>query len=98
MNFSWLGSSEGNYIDITGSLLDMRLVREAVDRLPNRPAILRKDFIFEEYQIAEARLFGADTVLLIVAMLAPEQLSALYRYSLSLGMEPLVEVPFDTNV
>jgi anthranilate synthase / indole-3-glycerol phosphate synthase len=75
-----------------GSLLDMRLVRQAVDTLPNRPAILRKEFIFDEYQIAEARLFGADTVLLIVAMLEPEQLKSLYNYSLSLGMEPLVEV------
>ncbi|KAJ3826297.1 indole-3-glycerol phosphate synthase [Lentinula raphanica] len=75
-----------------GSLLDMRLVRQAVDKLPNRPAILRKEFIFDEYQIAEARLYGADTVLLIVAMLSQEQLSRLYSYSVSLGMEPLVEV------
>ncbi|KAF9266139.1 indole-3-glycerol phosphate synthase [Marasmius fiardii PR-910] len=75
-----------------GSLLDMRLVRQAVDRLSNRPAVLRKEFIFDEYQIAEARLHGADTVLLIVAMLSHEQLSALYAYSVSLGMEPLVEV------
>lgn len=75
-----------------GSLLDMRLVRQAVDALPDRPAILRKDFICDEYQIAEARLHGADTVLLIVAMLAPDRLKQLYDYSLSLGMEPLVEV------
>ncbi|KAJ4467962.1 indole-3-glycerol phosphate synthase [Lentinula edodes] len=75
-----------------GSLLDMRLVRQAVDKLPNRPAILRKEFIFDEYQIAEARLHGADTVLLIVAMLTEELLTSLYAYSVSLGMEPLVEV------
>ena len=75
-----------------GSLLDMRLARQAIDALPNRPAILRKDFILDEYQIAEARLWGADTVLLIVAMLPPARLHALYAYSLSLGMEPLVEV------
>jgi anthranilate synthase/indole-3-glycerol phosphate synthase/phosphoribosylanthranilate isomerase len=75
-----------------GSLLDMRLARQAVDSLPNRPAILRKDFILDEYQITEARLHGADTVLLIVAMLPPNRLQKLYAYSLSLGMEPLVEV------
>lgn len=75
-----------------GSLLDMRLARQAIDSLPNRPAILRKDFILAEYQISEARLHGADTVLLIVAMLSPDRLNALYHYSLSLGMEPLVEV------
>lgn len=75
-----------------GSLLDMRLARQAIDNLPHRPAILRKDFILDEYQIAEARLHGADTVLLIVAMLALERLKELYAYSLSLGMEPLVEV------
>ncbi|KAF9228338.1 hypothetical protein BS17DRAFT_692939 [Gyrodon lividus] len=75
-----------------GSLLDMRLARQAIDHLPNRPAILRKDFILDEYQIAEARLHGADTVLLIVAMLPADRLRQLYTYSLSLGMEPLVEV------
>ncbi|KAF8974272.1 indole-3-glycerol phosphate synthase-domain-containing protein [Flammula alnicola] len=75
-----------------GSLLDLRLARQAVDALPDRPAFLRKEFILDEYQIAEARLYGADTILLIVAMLSPERLKALYTYSLSLGMEPLVEV------
>ena len=75
-----------------GSLLDLRLARQAVDALPNRPALLRKDFVLDEYQIAEARLHGADTVLLIVAMLRPTRLRALYDYSRSLGMEPLVEV------
>jgi len=77
---------------LKGSLLDMRLARQAIDALPDRPAILRKEFILDEYQIAEARLHGADTVLLIVAMLSPDRLKALYAYSLSLGMEPLVEV------
>lgn len=75
-----------------GSLLDMRMARQAIDALPNRPAVLRKDFILDEYQIAEARLHGADTVLLIVAMLPPTRLRTLYAYSLGLGMEPLVEV------
>lgn len=75
-----------------GSVLDMRLARQAIDALPDRPAILRKDFILDEYQILEARLHGADTVLLIVAMLKQDRLQALYNFSLSLGMEPLVEV------
>jgi len=75
-----------------GHLLDMRLVREAVKSVPNRPAILRKDFILDEYQIAEARIHGADTILLIVAMLSHEKLVGLYNYARSLGMEPLVEV------
>ena len=75
-----------------GSLLDMLAVRQAVDSLPNRPAILRKDFILSTYQIDEARLYGADTVLLIVAMLEPKALKELYDYSKSIGMEPLVEV------
>lgn len=75
-----------------GSLLDMRLARQAVDALAERPAILRKDFVFDEYQISEARLYGADSVLLIVAMLPPARLRALYAYARTLGMEPLVEV------
>jgi anthranilate synthase/indole-3-glycerol phosphate synthase/phosphoribosylanthranilate isomerase len=76
-----------------GTLLDLRLARQAVDSIPTRPAFLRKDFILDEYQIDEARLFGADTVLLIVAMLEPQRLKVLYEYSTKVrGMEPLVEV------
>ncbi|KAL1969434.1 hypothetical protein VTN77DRAFT_8872 [Rasamsonia byssochlamydoides] len=75
-----------------GSLDDLRAVRQSLEGLPNRPAVLRKEFIFDEYQILEARLAGADTVLLIVKMLSVEQLKKLYNYSRSLGMEPLVEV------
>jgi anthranilate synthase/indole-3-glycerol phosphate synthase/phosphoribosylanthranilate isomerase len=75
-----------------GSLEDLRAVRAAVDSLPNRPAVLRKDFILDPYQIDEARVYGADSVLLIVAMLTDEKLKELYDYSLSRGMEPLVEV------
>ena len=75
-----------------GDIEDLRLVRRCLEGIPNRPAILRKDFIFDEYQILEARLAGADTILLIVKMLEIETLKTLYRYSQSLGMEPLVEV------
>jgi len=75
-----------------GSIEDLRAVRQVLNGVTNRPAVLRKEFIFEEYQILEARLAGADTVLLIVKMLETDVLEQLYKYSLSLGMEPLVEV------
>ncbi|EPQ54996.1 glutamine amidotransferase [Gloeophyllum trabeum ATCC 11539] len=76
----------------SGTLTDLRLARAAVDALPDRPAILRKDFILDEYQVLEARVWGADSVLLIVAMLTESRLKALYEYALTLGMHPLVEV------
>ncbi|KAF9908075.1 bifunctional tryptophan synthase trp1 [Lobosporangium transversale] len=75
-----------------GSLNDMRVVRAMIDSLPNRPAVLRKDFIVDTYQILEARVYGADTILLIVAMLSIEQLHTLYKFAVNLGIEPLVEV------
>jgi anthranilate synthase/indole-3-glycerol phosphate synthase/phosphoribosylanthranilate isomerase len=75
-----------------GSIDDLRAVRQSLEGLTHRPAILRKEFVFDEYQILEARLAGADTVLLIVKMLDTDLLTRLYRYSQSLGMEPLVEV------
>lgn len=81
-----------------GSLTDMRLVRDALASIPNRPAILRKDFVLDTYQILEARLYGADTVLLIVAMLNDSLLQELYNFSKSLGMEPLVEVNNDEEM
>lgn len=75
-----------------GTIDDLRAVRQSLEGLTNRPALLRKEFVFDEYQILEARLAGADTVLLIVKMLSVELLTKLYNYSRSLGMEPLVEV------
>lgn len=75
-----------------GSLNDLRAARDAIAYMPNRPALLRKDFIIDRYQIDEARVYGADTVLLIVAMLSQDVLEELYCYAKSLGMEPLVEV------
>ncbi|KAI8943228.1 bifunctional tryptophan synthase trp1 [Plenodomus lindquistii] len=75
-----------------GSIDDLKAVRQSLVGMPNRPAVLRKEFIFDEYQILEARLAGADTVLLIVKMLEQSVLQRLFDYSRSLGMEPLVEV------
>ncbi|KAL0956255.1 hypothetical protein HGRIS_002409 [Hohenbuehelia grisea] len=75
-----------------GSLQDMLHARQSVAHLPNRPAILRKDFILSRYQVLESRLWGADTLLLIVSMLPEALLRDLYAFSVQLGMEPLVEV------
>ena len=54
--------------------------------------VLRKDFIFDPYQVYEARAMGADTFLLIVAILAPTQLAELLALGRELGMTCLVEV------
>lgn len=57
---------------------------------PDMP-LLRKDFIFDHYQIYEARLAGADMILLIVMMLEDQQLSSLLSLAGELGLECLVE-------
>lgn len=76
-----------------GTLADLAGVRGAVEALGDaRPAVLRKDFIIDEYQVLEARVAGADSVLLIVASLDDSTLAQLLDFSRELGMEPLVEV------
>ena len=54
--------------------------------------VLRKDFIFDPYQVYEARAMGADTYLLIVAILSRQQLTELLGLGRELGMDALVEV------
>ena len=77
-----------------GSLEDLRDVREAMDaRASGREVpVLRKDFIFHEYQIYEARAAGADAVLLIAAVLGAADFASLLRLTHELGMNALVEV------
>jgi indole-3-glycerol phosphate synthase len=78
--------TEEKYFD--GSLDDLRAVREVVS-IP----ILRKDFIFDEYQVYESAAAGADALLLIVAALDDETLAQLRRLTEEeLGMDALVEV------
>lgn len=70
-----------------GTLSDLELVCENTD-LP----VLRKDFIFSEYQIYEAKKAGASAVLLITTLLDPAQQAELTLLTRELGMEPLAEI------
>ncbi len=56
------------------------------------PPVLRKDFIYDPYQVVEARVAGADALLLIVAVLGDNELKRLLAETRSYGMEALVEV------
>lgn len=76
-----------------GSLENLQRIRAAVD-LP----LLRKDFILDEYQLLEARLAGADAVLLIAECLDDCQLRALHQAALALGLAPLVELYEPANL
>ena len=70
-----------------GRLNDLREARQACS-LP----LLRKDFIVDEYQLAEAKLAGADAALLIVAALDDDRLRELLAFGHQLGLDLLVEV------
>jgi indole-3-glycerol phosphate synthase len=72
-----------------GSLNHLRDIRKA---LGNRLPLLRKDFLCDPYQMYESRAYGADSVLLIVAILTPEKLKELLGLSHELGMSCLAEV------
>ncbi|HEX3047993.1 MAG TPA: indole-3-glycerol phosphate synthase TrpC [Bacillota bacterium] len=71
-----------------GSLDYLGVVRSQARKTP----VLRKDFVIDPYQIIEARVYGADAVLLIVAALSPEQLQQMIGQARALGLTPLVEV------
>ncbi|MGW0229016.1 indole-3-glycerol phosphate synthase TrpC [Actinopolymorpha singaporensis] len=76
-----------------GSIDDLRAVRSSVD-VP----ILRKDFVITSYQLWEARAYGADLVLLIVAALKQNALVSLIERAVSIGLTPLVEVHTEEEV
>ena len=75
-----------------GTVADLEAARRAVRGDADRPALLRKEFVFDPYQVLEARAFGADALLLITMMLEPAALTDLIGLVRSHEMEPLVEV------
>jgi indole-3-glycerol phosphate synthase len=83
--------TEVNYFQ--GSLDHLVAIRQGVD-VP----LLRKDFIFDPYQVYESRACGADAFLLIAAILSRGQLAELVSLGHSLGMSCLVEVHNEDEV
>jgi indole-3-glycerol phosphate synthase len=71
-----------------GHLDYLKAIREA---LPEGPPLLRKDFIIDEYQLQEARAYGADAVLLIASVLDDALLSDLMLAAQELDLQTLVE-------
>ncbi len=78
-----------------GSLDHLTSIRDA---LPQGPPLLRKDFLFDHYQLDEARVHGADAVLLIAAILNPALLAQLIGLAKALDMEALVDVDYELEL
>ena len=76
-----------------GSLNDLKIVRSLVG-LP----LLRKDFIIDEYQLLQAKAFGADVVLLIASALTVKRTKELATEAKSLGLEVLLEIHTESEL
>jgi len=75
-------------VDFFGGKTDDLLAARAANNIP----ILRKDFMIDEYQILEAKAWGADIILLIAAILSPKQISDFGKFAQNLGLNVLLEV------
>ncbi len=71
---------------------------EAVRRSQPEALLLRKDFMIDPYQLLEAKAYGADAILLIVAMTDPALTKDLFDQAQALGLTPLVEVHDDAEL
>lgn len=81
-----------------GKLEYLTDIKEKLRKGSEQPPLLRKDFIYHEYQLFEARMAGADAILLIVAVLSDKELASLYQLTYQLGMQALVEVHDDQEL
>lgn len=75
-------------VDFFGGSADYLRQARAITNVP----LLRKDFIIDPYQVVETKAMGADVMLLIAAILSPEQTKALATQAQSLGLEVLLEI------
>lgn len=74
--------------DFFGGKADDLIAARSVNQIP----ILRKDFMIDEYQILEAKAWGADLILLIASILTPEEIATYGKFAQSLGLSVLLEV------
>jgi indole-3-glycerol phosphate synthase len=81
-----------------GELEYLTAIKERLREINRDIPVLRKDFLYHEYQVYEARMAGADAVLLIVAVLSDQELRSLHGLTTSLGMQALVEVHDEAEV
>ncbi len=75
-------------VDFFGGHTGDLLLARAVNEIP----VLRKDFMIDEYQVLEAKALGADIILLIAAILTPQEIKTLSSLAKSLGLNVLLEV------
>jgi indole-3-glycerol phosphate synthase len=81
-----------------GELAYLTAIKDRLRDIGKLVPVLRKDFIYHEYQVHEARMAGADALLLIVACLSDNELRSLYKLTYALGMQVLVEVHDEAEV
>jgi len=75
-------------VDFFGGKMEDLLAARAANEIP----VLRKDFIIDEYQILQAKAWGADIILLIASILTPKQIHEFAKFAYELGLNVLLEV------